>query len=500
MAKLTKDYNLAALYPDIAKEWHQNKNGELTPDEVTPGSGKKVWWICYKEHDYKASIAHRKNGTGCPYCSNKKVGYGNDFASMFPKIAKQWHPKKNGEILPSHYTYGTDKKVWWICSYGHEWKASFNKRSRGRGCPKCIKRTSREDLYIFSELSSIFKKVYHTSKIKNMEVDIYIKDLNLGIEYDGYFWHKDKVDKDKRKKQKLKQYINLFNIRESPLEKIDEVDLQWNANKDYYSLIKKILKHIINSDFVLEKKNIKHINNYLKKDSPQNEVFFQEMVSQLPVPIEKESLKIKFPEIAKEWHPTKNGNLTPRNFSEGSKWNAWWICSKGHEYQHIINRRVTRNANCQYCSGHKIGYGNDFKSTYPNLVKEWNYDKNKNLLPENISTKNVKKVWWICNKGHEWQTRVAHRANGSNCPYCCNQKVGYGNDLETKSPKLAKEWHPTKNSDLTPDKITPGSNKKVWWQCSICYHEWETSPNFRFGKHKTGCPKCNKGGWGNKRK
>ena len=47
---------------------------------------------------------------------------------------------------------------------------------------------------------------------------------------------------------------------------------------------------------------------------------------------ENYNLAICFPEIAKEWHPTKNGNLTPLNFHANSRWKAWWICKRGHEW------------------------------------------------------------------------------------------------------------------------------------------------------------------------
>ena len=53
-------------------------------------------------------------------------------------------------------------------------------------------------------------------------------------------------------------------------------------------------------------------------------------------------------------------------------------------------------------------------------------------------------------------------------------KIGEGYNLHTINPQLATEWHPTKNSKLTPDKVTPGSGKKVWWQCKKG-HEWEAA-------------------------
>ena len=44
--------------------------------------------------------------------------------------------------------------------------------------------------------------------------------------------------------------------------------------------------------------------------------------------------------------------------------------------------------------------------------------------------------------------------------------------LSEKYPKLVKEWHPTKNGDLTPSDVTHGSNKKVWWVCNK-NHDYE---------------------------
>ena len=115
----------------------------------------------------------------------------------------------------------------------------------------------------------------------------------------------------------------------------------------------------------------------------------------------------------------------------------------------------------------------------PILAKQWNYSKNKNVNPEYLSQGSGYKVWWICDKGHEWQANINSRARGLGCPFCSNQKVltGY-NDLETKLPQLAKQWHPTKNEGLTPNMVTCGSHKKVWWLCSKG-HEWKASIHSR---------------------
>ena len=61
MAKLTKNYSLEVVLPDLALQWHPTKNGILRPTDFTPGSNKKVWWICNNGHEWHAPINSRKN-------------------------------------------------------------------------------------------------------------------------------------------------------------------------------------------------------------------------------------------------------------------------------------------------------------------------------------------------------------------------------------------------------------------------------------------------------
>ena len=139
-----KDNSLLYINSALAKEWNYEMNGSLRPEHVLANSGKKIWWKCDKGHEWKATIAHRNNGRGCPYCSGKKVlaGY-NDLATINPELAKEWNYEKNCDLNPEDFTTGSDKKVWWKCSKGHEWQATIEKRNKGRGCPECYKNSSK---------------------------------------------------------------------------------------------------------------------------------------------------------------------------------------------------------------------------------------------------------------------------------------------------------------------------------------------------------------------
>lgn len=77
------------------------------------------------------------SGRGCPLCRGLQVLAGfNDLASRNPKAATEWHPTKNGTLLPEKVTYGSMRKVWGLGPCGHEREATITLRANaGTGCP-----------------------------------------------------------------------------------------------------------------------------------------------------------------------------------------------------------------------------------------------------------------------------------------------------------------------------------------------------------------------------
>ncbi len=125
---------LSVVCPRLSKEWHPTKNIPLTPENVTDGSSKKVWWFCSNGHEWESIIKNRsKKGRGCPYCAGQLATPENNFANSFPEKMEEWHPIKNGNISPYNFTPRSTKMVWWKCKQGHEWEASFDKRYTGNG-------------------------------------------------------------------------------------------------------------------------------------------------------------------------------------------------------------------------------------------------------------------------------------------------------------------------------------------------------------------------------
>ena len=486
--KVLSGYNdLATINPTLAKECNYDRNGKLKPTDVSVGSQRKVWWKCDKGHEWQANIASRNCLVrGCPYCSNQKVlvGY-NDLATTNPYLASEWNYEKNGKLKPTDITVGSQISVWWICNKGHEWKTKIDKRNKGNNCPICgsERKTSVSEKSVLFYIKKYYDgeviSNYRSEIIKNKELDIYIKDLNVGIEYDGAFYHKNK-------KRDLEKDIICNNVDIKVYHIIENNDKNVvDGNKIYY-IIKdqKNLEWAINTILTLlfSKKNY-DINLQRDQIDIYNLMDYYE---------KEQSISNKFPELMKEWNYETNGKLKPEFVSYGSTKKVWWICNKGHEWQANVNSR-TAGAGCPYCSNNKVlsGY-NDLQTLNPTLAKEWNYEKNKNLTPHTFAPNSNKKVWWKCDKGHEWQARIQNRNVGGKCPYCTNQKVlNRYNDLTTTDPIILKYWDYDKNGKLNPEDFLRGSNTRIWWKCPICKKEWSARIVDTVNKVNI-CSKCKK--------
>ena len=532
-SRVSKENSLKILYPHIAKEWHPTKNGNLKPENVAKSSNIKVWWLCSKNNDHewqariitrttaynytpkiisdnklgdKRTVANRSIRTGCPYCSNRKVSSNNNIKFNFPEIAKEWHPIKNGDLKPENTTKSSNKIVWWLCPKGHDYEANVGSRTRGTGCPKCKPQSSRAEFRILSELETIFKKVDSRHKFKKTEIDIFIRDINLGIEYDGAYFHKNKEIEDSQKVEFLKKYsIKLIRVRKKPLEKLSNYDVIVESDE----LNKNDLNNIVHSIIIFcEQDQKKILEGYLQHKSFVNEQAYRKYLSYFPGPIPTKSLALTNPELVKEWHYKKNYPLTPDSFYEHARVKVWWLCSKdsNHEwFQDITNRtRKKYPSKCPFCSNRKVASTNNLKFNFPDIAKEWHPTKNGDLKPNDVVKHANRKAWWLCPKGHEYDALIVSRSFlKSGCPYCAGQKVSNTNNLKFNFPEIAKEWHPNKNGNLKPDEVAKGSNKIVWWLCKNG-HEWQKkithrtmpytyvpkTPRKKIAISRSGCPKC----------
>lgn len=199
------------------------------------------------------------------------------------------------------------------------------------------------------------------------------------------------------------------------------------------------------------------------------------------------------PQIAAQWHPTLNGELTPNDVREGSTDRVWWLCDRGHEWQTEVRCRCQRNNGCPCCNGRYVIKGEtDLESQRPDLVKEWDFEENGDYTPDKASIHSPRKVGWICSKGHKWIATVEKRTQrNQGCPYCSGRRAIPGEtDIVTTNPELMSLWDYEKNSEegIYPENIKSGSDVKTWWKCENG-HSWQTRTK-HIAIRKQGCPYC----------
>ena len=191
-----------------------------------------------------------------------------------------------------------------------------------------------------------------------------------------------------------------------------------------------------------------------------------------------------YPLIAAQWDYEKNGNLKPSDVPFGSHEKVWWVCEKGHSSLCSVKHKAISAVKCPVCSNRIIVSGiNDLFSLFPEVVLYWNCEKNV-LKPDEVGAGSHKKVWWVCEKGHEWEAKIVSVVKGSRCPYCAGVKVSLDTSI-LGLPELMVEWS-SKNIVL-PSEVSKGSNQKVWWVCEKG-HEWEAYVYDRTSGH--GCKVC----------
>lgn len=413
---------------------------------------------------------------------------GQDLASLYPEIAAEWDHEKN-DLNPNVYFPYSNVYVHWICKHHHRWSARINNRTRLRTqCPYC---SGIKPIIGKTDLASLFP-----------EVAAQWAPENSGTPSD-------------------------VTARSNRL-------IVWRCNKGHRWKTK--VYHRTDGEEC----------PYCRENNTVSKAY---------------NLETMYPDIAARWHPTANDTRKPSEFTPHSHYKAWWLCEKGHSYSSQIYYQ-TRGVRCPICAGKKVIAGvNDLESLAPNLAAEWDLFQNGSILPRHVSLHtNQRYFWkcsacnyswlaspnnrsrgtgcpsckhccvdsnvnslavinptlalqwdmqrntpltahdiaaydnrsyyWLCPEGHSWRASPANRNKGTSCPFCQHKKSIVGeNDFLTLHPKLATQWHPTKNGTRSPSSYLPQSHEIVWWQCDN-KHEWKASIYSRV--NGSNCPLCQK--------
>jgi hypothetical protein len=415
--------DLATTNPDLAAEWNPMQNGDLTPRDVMSGSHKKAWWLCAAGHEWQAAIFSRAKGFGCPVCAGQRVDKGmNDLETKNPDLARQWHPAKNGDVSPRDVMSGSHKKAWWLCAAGHEWEAIIKNRDTGAGCPIC---SGNKLLAGFNDLATLnpdLASEWHPTKNGNVTASDVSSSSHKKAWWlctAGHEWAVTVNNRDSGNGCPVcagKQVLAGFNdlATQNP-----GLAAEWHTERNADISPRDVTAGSGKKAWWIcaqghEWEGAIH-GRHTGGGCPYCSGYF--------VIRGETDLATMNPGLAAEWNSAKNGDVTPSDVASNTHKSFWWICARGHEWESNVLSRNAGNG-CPYCSGRLVILGEtDLATVNPNLALEWHPMKNGDVKPRDVSSGSGKKVWWICEEGHEWRSAIGTRQRGRGCPRC--SKTGY---------------------------------------------------------------------------
>ena len=482
--------DIATLAPELLSLWDFEKNQNISPQDLMPYSGMKVWWKCEKGHSWESPPKYISAHAGnCPVCCNHLVlaGY-NDLASSDVDFLDEWDCEKNKDIKPSEVTRCSGKKVWWKCPEGHSFRASISGRSQGNGCPYCAhKITVKGETDLASVCPEAAEKWDYKKNYPILPQDVFPHTTNK------YYWKCEKGHSWKCRP--------LFMINDNRCPSCHSRHIKYGQN-DFASKYPELLKewcYDLNQD----------INPCMLKSTSREKVWWEcqnhhkwkatvvgrttghgcPMCSGHKVIPGENDLATRCQDAIGLWDYKRNGDKTPWTVKYGSDKKVWWKCEKNHSWEATI-LYIYQGKRCPYCRNRRAWTGyNDLKTNYPNLMEEWDYARNGALMPEHCLPHSKRKVWWKCSENHTYQSSICHRTRGNGCPYCSGSKVLTGvNDLASVNRRVASLWDHEKNGDMIPENVAAYSNTFAYWKCEKG-HTWEAKVYSM--ANGGGCPYCN---------
>lgn len=485
---------LQTEYPELAKQWHPHKNAALTADDSTPHSGRKVWWLCPKGHEWEAVINSRTRGCGCPYCAKQRPTVERNFTTEFPELMPEWDWDKNSPMRPDRFTRRSTSKVWWRCQKGHSWQASISNRTRetARSCPCCGNRV------LCSEGSNSLAKArpdiaqdWHPAKNAPLSPNDVVAGGTKKIWWickHGHEW-----------RTAINARTNSGTGCPKCCNQTSRIEIA--VYTELHALFDDVLWR--------EKVFGSECDIYLRQDKIGVEIDGVYWHRRRPeVELAKsaalEANGIRLFRLREDGLPL----LTERDISYKSADDEFLVISRlaSKLLQHAAFSEQQRSKLLDYVAGKKLINEAYYRKIVahlpappleqslavmqPKIAAQWAYDLNAPLSPEHFRHKANKKVWWRCEQGHTWIVSINNRTQHATGCSVCPRPIGVApnqRNLAGLNPTLASEWHPTKNGDLRPEQVWPKSNRKVWWLCSEG-HEWQAVVGGRAAG--SNCPYC----------
>ena len=465
---------LANKFPAVAAMWHPTKNLHLgkTPQTLTSSSAVVAWWRCPKEpacgkvvdheHAWSAPVYSLTGGSGCPRCSGRDCCPCESIAATHPQLAAQWHPDNllNADVAkepegrtPECFSAGSNVEVKWLCAATcpgchrekvHVWEQPIIERAARRGqasdfCGTCP-----------------FVPCAGTAHTRKHFCECGYGSLAHVLEPTKVRWHPDKNGGRVPAASGLSPSCNddaWFICNASPCEHAHE----WNAE-------------------------IRSVTASIRAGAPSAGCPFCAGLRMLEG-CGCNSLAVRCPAVARQWHPTKNGSLLPTQVMARSATPVWWQCDKGGckhacEHPHVwcvaphkrVDASFQMSRGCPFagCCKPPHEFCPCFSlASQPGLVKEFHPTLNGEIKPSNLSLGTATRVWWLCSASEPGATGVAHPpwlaavgnrtgTRGSGCPTCAMPRVQ--TDIWNKLVELG--FGVVRNFSFADDTAVDGRQKQ----------------------------------------
>lgn len=407
-------------------------------------------------------------------------------AAVAPRVAAQLHPTRNGTVTARAVSAGSGTRLWWQCPTGHEWQAEVKARTRGTSCPKCPRDTPTTSLLTgHPEISDQWD-----TPANGDLTDAVTSNSSRRVWWQcrqGHHW--------------AARISSRTHGADCPYCTGKRATPQTSVAARYPQLMG-AWAHDLNGDLdpatVLPGSSRRvwwrcttdpgHVWQVQVRHRTAQAAGCPFCTGTRVTP--QTSLAVADPDLAAQWDPDRNGDLSPLAVLPASGQHAWWRCPAGHSWRARIDQRSRRHTDCPVCAPRRK-HGHLLVTTRPDLAAQW-ADPLNGGGPAAITTGSHRTAWWRCptEPTHLWPARVVDRDHGhTDCPYCAHQLPTPTTCLAAAAPQLLPDWHPTRNGALSPTDLLPRSAVPVWWQCPDG-HEWAAAPTARLASPGHGCPAC----------
>lgn len=352
--------NAAALRPDLAARWHPTRNEGLTLADVTPGTSRKVWWHCTTsgcgDHEWEEKVDVIARGRGCPFCNGKRTCAHNNTAALRPDLIERWHPTRNGDKTLADYAPGSNKTGWWRCDAA------------------CGDHVWEEKIIVIARGGGCpfcrgFRTCSHNHIAKTHPEQ-------------ARHWHPTRNGS-----------LRALDVTRGSGEKVWWLCRDGCCDHEWEATVASRTAYELGCPYCSGRYACDHT-----------------------------AITATHPHMAALFHPTMNGDLRPQDLLASSDKRVWWTCpERCCEQEHVWDAPThsRRVAGCPWCAGIRTCRCRSMGENYPDLLNEWDAERNPDRDPFALAPAASYKAAWLCPNGHRYEALVSSRTGqGTGCSRC----------------------------------------------------------------------------------